>query len=407
MGQHGPHTCIFVINAVAGDTIAGATAKRRKTQADGVSAVSMDYQTPQFFHVMQYADAADGDTIDMVSGNPDWEPPDAIREGLHEYADSDADEFQYPPSDGLADLRGEIAARRNVDPDRVIVTNGTGEANYLGMARALNGDRGDGVVLIDPVYPYYIGKASMLGGETRLVAANRDGGLDTEATCAAIGDDTALIVLNTPNNPTGAVYDLDAVERVVETAADHDALVVVDEVYDHFDLSGDFESALTLDADNMIVTSGVSKSMAITGFRIGYAVFPPTLIDAAKTRHMLVNVTTSRPAQQAVYAAYRETDSGYYADARERIKSRIETFTTALNAADAAYTKPDGAFYVLARFDGFPGTMANVKTLIDEAGVAGMPGATFGSAREEWIRFALMTPQVEEAAERLIDYFAD
>jgi len=368
----------------------------------------MEYETPQFFHVMQYAEGADGDTIDMVSGNPDWEPPEAIREGLHSYADGDAEDFQYPPSDGLADLREEIAARRNVDPDRVIVTNGTGEANYLGMAAGLDDeDRGDGCVLIDPVYPYYLGKASMLGGETRLVAANRDGGLDTAATCDAIGDDTALVVLNTPNNPTGAVYDLDAVRAVVETAADHDAFVVVDEVYDHFDFSGEFESALTLDADNVVVTSGVSKSMAITGFRVGYAVFPSTLVEAAKTRHMLVNVTTSRPAQQAVYEAYRETDPDYYAAARDRLESRIATFTAALDAAGADYTTPDGAFYVLARFEDFPGTMANVKTLIDEAGVAGMPGATFGTAREDWIRFALVTPRVEAAAERLTDYFAD
>jgi len=174
---------------------------------------------------------------------------------------------------------------------------------------------------------------------------------------------------------------------------------------DHFDFTGEFESALTLEADNVIVTSGVSKSMAITGFRVGYAIFPPALIESAKTRHMLVNVTTSRPAQQAAYQAYRETAPDYYADARDRLESRIETFTAALDAAGAEYTTPDGAFYVLARFDDFPGTMANVKLLIDEAGVAGMPGATFGTAREEWIRFALVTPRVEAAAERLVDYF--
>ena len=228
----------------------------------------MDYQTPQFFHVMQYADDADGDIIDMVSGNPDWEPPAAIREGLHEYADSDADEFQYPPSDGLQSLREEIAARRNVDPDRVIVTNGTGEANYLGMARALDGDRGDGVVLIDPVYPYYTGKASMLGGDTRLVEANRDGGLDTEATCEAIDDDTAVVVLNTPNNPTGAVYDLDAVKAVVETAADHDAIVVVDEVYDHFDFSVDSDTSQTHDTSTVTRPTRDPNSSASTGYPI-------------------------------------------------------------------------------------------------------------------------------------------
>ena len=365
----------------------------------------MNYETPQFFHVMQYAAAADGDVIDMVSGNPDWEPPEAIREGLSEYADAEASEFQYPPSDGLAVLKDEIAQRRQVDPDRIIVTNGTGEANYLGMARALEADRGDECVLIDPVYPYYPGKVSMLGGQTTLVEANRDGTLDTAVTCEAINDDTALVVLNTPNNPTGAVYDIEAIRAVVETAADHDALVVVDEVYDHFDFSDDFESALSLDAENVVVTSGVSKSMAITGFRVGYAIFPSELVDAAKTRHMLVNVTASRPAQQAVHNAYRETEPAYYAAARDRLTDRVETFTNALDAAGAEYTTPDGAFYVLARFDEFPGTMANVKTLIDEAGVAGMPGATFGTARKQWIRFALVTPRTAEAADRLVTHF--
>ncbi len=356
---------------------------------------------------MQYAAAADGDVIDMVSGNPDWEPPEAIRTGLTQYAERDAADFQYPPSDGLAALREEIAARRNVAVDRVIITNGTGEANYLAMARAFDDSRGDEVVLIDPVYPYYLGKTELLGGTPRLVATDDDGRLAAEKTCEAIGEDTALVVLNTPNNPTGAVYDLESIRTVVECAAAHDALVVVDEVYDHFDFSGRFESALTLDAGNVIVTSGVSKSMAITGFRVGYAVFPPALIEAAKTRHMLVNVATSRPAQRAVLTAYRETDPGYYAAARDRLESRIDSFTAALDEAGAAYTTPDGAFYVLARFDDFPGTMANVKTLIDEIGVAGMPGATFGTARTDWIRFALVTPRVDEAAERLAAYFAD
>lgn len=343
----------------------------------------------------------------MVSGSPDWEPPEAIRSGLRTYAEGDPSTFQYPPSDGLRALREEIAARRNVSANRVLITNGTGEANYLGMAAALDGDRGEAVVLIDPVYPYYLGKSSMLGGQTHLVAADTDGGLDTATTCEAIDDETALVVLNTPNNPTGAVYDLDAIRAVVETAADHDALVVVDEVYDHFDFSGRFESALTLEADNVIVTSGVSKSMAITGFRVGYAVFPPAHIEAAKTRHMLVNVATSRPAQQAVYQAYRETDTDYYTAARDRLAARIDEFTAALDEAGAAYTTPDGAFYVLARFDGFPGTMANVKTLIDEIGVAGMPGATFGTTRSDWLRFALVTPRVGEAADRLASYFTD
>ncbi|WP_459880247.1 pyridoxal phosphate-dependent aminotransferase [Halorubrum gandharaense] len=365
----------------------------------------MEYEEPKFFHVMEYAAAADGDVIDMVSGNPDWEPPAALREGLAEYAELDSAAFQYPPSEGLRELREAIAARRGVDSGQVVVTNGTGEANYLAMARAFERDAGDEALLMDPVYPYYPGKTELLGGTPTLVPTERDGGLDVDAIRAAASDDTALIVLNTPNNPTGAVYDIEKVREVIELAESVDALVMADEVYDHFDFTGEFESALSVDSDHRIVTSGFSKSMAITGFRVGYAIFPEEHTFPAKARHMLVNVAGARPSQYAVLRALHDTDPEYYADSRELLDERVEAFTDALDDAGAEYSRPEGAFYVLARFDDFPGTMENVKRLIDEAGVAGMPGETFGTARSDWIRFALVTPRAVEAAERLVEFF--
>jgi aspartate/methionine/tyrosine aminotransferase len=366
----------------------------------------MEYDEPLFFHVIQYAHAAERDVVDMVSGNPDWGPPAALREGLADYAEAPAAAFQYPPSDGLPDLREEVAARRGVDPERVVVTNGAGEANYLAMARAMERDAGDEFVLTDPVYPYYPGKASMLGGRTRLVPVHEDGHLDLDAMAAAVSDETAALVVNTPNNPTGAVYPREDVAELAALADRHDALLVVDEVYDHFDFSGRFESALTVDSDRRIVTSSFSKTLGITGFRVGYAVFPERLVDRAKTRHMLVNVTGPRPSQAAVLAALEATGPDYYEGVRETLRERIDAFCGALDAAGADYSRPEGAFYVLARFDGFPGTLDNVKTLVDEAGVAGMPGEAFGEAREEWIRFALCTPRADEAADRLASYFA-
>ncbi|EJN60610.1 pyridoxal phosphate-dependent aminotransferase [Halogranum rubrum] len=365
----------------------------------------MEYDEPLFFKVMQYAANADRDVVDMVSGNPDWEPPQALREGLHNYADADSDEFQYPPSEGLRELREEIAERRNVDVEQVIVTNGAGEANYLAMARALERDAGDEVILTDPVYPYYPGKTTMLGGEMRFVSTELDGSLDPEKVRDVASDDTGCIVVNTPNNPTGAVYDRETMEELVAIAEEYDALLVADEVYDHFDFSGRFESALTIDSEHRIVTTAYSKSMAITGYRVGYAVFPESLVKAAKTRHMLVNVATSRPAQQAVLDALQNTDAEYYEETREMLRARIDAFTDALDEAGAEYSRPDGAFYVMARFEDFPGTLDNVYTLIDEAGVAGMPGEAFGESREEWFRFALVTPRADEAAARLADYF--
>ena len=365
----------------------------------------MEYETPQFFRVMRYAADAEGDVVDMVSGSPDWEPPAALREALAEYARADVRDFQYPPSAGLRPLREEIAARRNVDVGRVVVTTGAGEANYLAMARALERDAGDEVLLTDPVYPYYPGKTSMLGATARYVEVEPDGSLDPTAVAAAASGTTACILVNTPNNPTGAVYGPETVRELVRIAESVDALLVVDEVYAHFDRSGRFRSALTVDSPNVVATSSFSKSLAITGFRVGYAVFPEELVAGAKTRHMLTNVASSRPAQHAVLAALREAGPDYYAGNRRLVGDRIETLTAALDDVGAEYTAPGGAFYVLARIPDFPGTMANVERLIDEAGVACMPGETFGRARADHLRFAVVTPRVGTAAERLVEYF--
>jgi aspartate/methionine/tyrosine aminotransferase len=366
----------------------------------------MNYEEPLFFEVIQHAAAAERDVIDMVSGSPDWEPPGALREGLKQYADADPSEFAYSPSEGLRDLREEVAARRNVAPEQVLITNGTCEANYLAMARALERAAGSEAVLVDPVYPYYPGRVSLLGGESRFVAAERDGSVDPEAVQSAVSDETAFIAINTPNNPTGAVYERETVAQLVAIAEEHDALLIADEVYDHFDYSGRFESALTVDSQHRIVTSGFSKSMAITGWRVGYGIFPEQLIEGATTRHMLTNIAASRPAQAGVLHALRETDPSYYADVRDLLRERIDTVTDALATIGADYTEPEGAFYVLARFEEYPGTIENVKRLIDEAGVAGMPGEAFGEAYDEWVRFALVTPRIDEAADRLTEYFA-
>lgn len=365
----------------------------------------MEYETPLFFHVMAYADEADRDVVDMASGNPDWGSPPALAEGLREYADLGGADFQYGPSHGLAELREEIAARRNVAVDQVVVTVGGGEANYLAMARALERESGDEVILTDPVYSYYPGKTRMLGGTPRYVDADDAGQIDPADVAEVASSDTACIVVNTPNNPTGAVYGEETMRALVEIAEDYDAILLSDEVYDHFDYSGRFTSALSFDSAHRIVTNSFSKSLAITGFRVGYGVFPPQLVEDAKSRHMLVNVAGPRPSQYAVLYALKNTPPEYYEESRQLLEDRIDTFTNALDAAGADYTRPEGAFYVMARFEGYPGTLENIERLVDEAGVAGMPGTGFGESRTDWLRFALVTPRVEEAAKRLADYF--
>ncbi|MFB6093520.1 MAG: pyridoxal phosphate-dependent aminotransferase [Halanaeroarchaeum sp.] len=365
----------------------------------------MDYEEPLFFRVMSYAMDADRDVVDMVSGNPDWGAPEGIAEGLSEYAETGGRAFQYPPSEGLTELRAAIADREGVPTDRVIVTAGGGEANYLAMARALDRADGSEVILTDPVYPYYPGKTEMLGGEQTVVPTEADGQLDPARVAAAASEETACIVINTPNNPTGAVYPAETVQRLVGVAEEVDAILVSDEVYDHFDHSGEFTSALAVDSSHRIVTGSFSKTFAITGFRVGYAIAPPAHVEALRTRHMLTNVTGSRPAQYAVAHALETTDPAYHEANRELIAERIETFTSALDRAGAEYTTPQGAFYVMARFPGLSGSLENAFALIDEVGVAGMPGESFGDAFADWFRFALVSPRVETAAERLRSHF--
>lgn len=368
----------------------------------------MDYETPQFFRVMQYASRADRDVVDMVSGSPDWEPPAALRDGLAAYAEGEPDTFQYPPSVGLTELREEIAARRSADREQLLVTNGAGEANHLAMAGGLETFPGEEVLLTDPVYPYYAGRANFLDGETGYVSVGPDGRLDPETVRERAGAETAVIVINSPNNPLGVTYGEETIAALIEIAEAVDALLISDEVYDHFDYSGRFTSALSVDSSHRVVTNSFSKSMAITGFRVGYAIFPDgqsELLENARTRHMLSTVTGSRPAQAAVLHALRETDPSYYEDVRTRVQTRIDRFTDALGAAGAEYIEPEGAFYVMARFPEFSGSFENVERLIDEAGVAGMPGEAFGREYAEWIRFALVSPRVETAADRLVGYF--
>ncbi len=302
----------------------------------------MDYETPQFFRVIQYAAAADRDVVDMVSGSPDWNPPDALREGLRAYAEADPDDFQYPASVGLRSLREELAARRGVDTERIMVTNGTGEANHLAMAGGLATMPGEEILLADPVYPYYAGRANYLGAELTFAPVADDGHLDPETVRDRASENTAVIVVNSPNNPMGVTYSGDTIEALAGVAEEYDAVLVSDEVYDHFDYSGRFTSGLSVDSDHVVVTNAVSKSMAITGWRVGYAVFPDpdgpqgNLIEDARTRHMLTNVTGSRPAQAAVAHALEHTDPSYYEDVRTRIRERIDVLTDALDTVGTA-----------------------------------------------------------------------
>lgn len=354
-----------------------------------------------FAHVLRYADRADRDVIDMVNGAPDWEPPAPLRDGLRAAAEAAPADMQYPPTRGLGALREEVAARRAVEEAGVVVTGGATEANHVVTAHALARGAGEEVVMADPYYPYWPRRVRLLGGTPVTVPVDDGGRLDPDAVAAAVGPETAAVMVATPNNPTGAVYGRDRLRALTEVAADADALLVSDETYGHLDCSGEFVSALTVDSDHRVVVSSFSKSLAATGLRVGYLVAPTPHREPLVDRHELTAVAASRPAQAAVAHALRETGPDYHAAVRDRLADRLETFLAALDGLGADYERPAMPFYVLARIPGLDGDLTTVERLVDEAGVAAMPGTAFGQARADHLRFALVTPRVETAAERL------
>lgn len=361
----------------------------------------MPTEPPTFETVLRWAAAADRDVVSMVNGAPDWDPPSAMRDGLREAAAVDAAKFQYAPVRGLEPLREEIAARRNVATDAVIITAGATEANHLLMATALSREAGSEAIFADPYYPYYPRRTRLLGGTPIPVSVDADGTLDPEDVREVVSEETAAIVINTPNNPTGAVYDLDTLQALSRIAESVDAFFLSDETYGHVDLSGSFSSTLEIDSPIRFVSSSVSKSLAVTGIRIGYLIVPPRYREDITDRHELTTISASRPAQYAVMNALQETEPEYYESVRSRLRKRRDTFLDAMNAIGAEYTTPDMGFYVLAKLPGLSGSTDTVKRLITEVGVASMPGEAFGSARAEYLRFALVTPRVETAADRL------
>jgi len=278
------------------------------------------------------------------------------------------------------------------------------------VAATLDATAGDVVLVPDPAYPYYGNRVRLLGGSVRRISLGPPGVLDRDA-LADVDDSVAAVAINTPNNPTGAVYDAATMAGVAEAAERVDAHLISDEVYAPFDRSGWFTSARTVTQDSVLV-GGFSKSLAVTGLRVGYGVFPPALLETARRYHRLCTLTASRPAQSAVLATLESLNDGQelhdlVSDHRDRLAERTGTLREALAVGGAGVVAPDGGFYVLADLPDVPGTVDGVRTLIDRAGVAAMPGSVFGETTAGHVRFSLVSPRVETAARRLQEWFTE
>ncbi|MFB6157351.1 MAG: pyridoxal phosphate-dependent aminotransferase [Haloferacaceae archaeon] len=365
---------------------------------------------------------ADGiDVVDLSVGEPDFPTPENVREAGKDAID--AGHTGYPPSNGIPALREAIAGKLRDDgvdcgPGNVIVTPGGKQALYETFqtlidgvdgqgpsARGTSSRAGDEVVLLDPAWVSYEAMAKLAGGDlTRVDLSPYDfqlePGLDDLA--AAVSDETELLVVNSPSNPTGAVYSDAALEGVRDLAVEHDVTVISDEIYERITYDVEVTSLASLDgmADRTVTINGFSKAYSMTGWRLGYLVAPEPIVEQASKVHSHSVSCAPNFVQHAGVEALANTD-----DAVEEMADAFEARRDMLAdlLADHGVDVPlgDGAFYMMLPVA--DDDAAWCETAIDDAHVATVPGSAFGAPGYARLSYAAGRERLREAVDRLAD----
>ncbi|HEX9885060.1 MAG TPA: pyridoxal phosphate-dependent aminotransferase [Longimicrobiales bacterium] len=359
------------------------------------------------------------DIIDLSAGEPDFDTPafiaDAAVDGIR------AGKTRYTPVAGMPELRKAIAAGlseragREVSWESVVVSSGAKQALF-NACFSLFGP-GDEVLVATPYwtsYPEIVGLARaepvFVTGSEALDFRLTPGDLDEVA-----GDRTRGLILSTPSNPTGSVYSLDEFAAVAAWARSRGIWLIADEIYRqiYFGEGGEAPGLLDLPPDVLgphVLIDGASKSFAMTGWRLGFSVTDPDLARKMTALQSHVTSNAATPSQVAALAAYTRVDSTRSAvtEMREAFRRRrdlvVGLFDELLPEFD--YVKPEGAFYLYFRVDSLfgetmDGATAFCSSLLEETGVAMVPGAAFGDDR--WVRMSYATSDhlLNEAISRM------
>ncbi len=360
--------------------------------------------------------AVEHDAINLSQGFPSFDGPPALMDAAH--AAMRAGHNQYAPSHGIPELRAavadKVARRYGLTPDadaEVTVFSGATEAICSSILALV--EPGDEVVLIEPAYDSYAPCVAMAGGSVRRAPLTVPGfRLTAEALAGAVSERTKLIVVNTPMNPTGRVFDRDELALLAAAARRADAYVLCDEVYEHILYDGRRHRPLaSLDGmwERTLTISSTAKTFSMTGWKIGYAVAPAPLSRAIRMSHQFVTFATATPLQHAMAAAIAGAEGdGYYDELAAAYDARRAVMIDALEAAGFAVIPPEGTYYVMADIAplGFDDDVAFCRALPREVGVAAIPVSAFFHQRRlgrTVVRFAFCKQRalLEQAGERL------
>jgi len=350
------------------------------------------------------------DVVHLEVGEPDFDTPANIRAAAKRALDEG--KTHYAPFPGIPELREAIAddatARKRfpVVPEQVFVTVG-GKGVMLYAIQALV-DEGDEVLVPDPGYPIYESLVSWIGGTSVPVPIRQanEFRLDPDELASLVTPRTTMIVLNSPANPTGGVLTRTDLEKIAEVAQAHDLVVLADEIYGRILYEGEHVSIASLPgmAERTIVLDGFSKTYAMTGWRLGYAIVPEWL--AFAFGRLLINSVSnvSNFSQYGAVEALRGPQDEVEAMVRE-FRARRDLVVDGLNAIPGiSCLRPSGAFYVFPEVSGTGLSGADLAhRLLYEAGVSTLAGTAFGGVGTDHIRLSYATSQanIRTALERI------
>ncbi|WP_158057421.1 pyridoxal phosphate-dependent aminotransferase [Halorussus halophilus] len=350
---------------------------------------------------------ADGaDVVDLSVGEPDFPTPENIVEAGKDAID--AGHTGYTSSNGIPELKAAIATKLagnglSYDASEIIVTPGAKQALYETIQTLV--DDGDEVVLLDPAWVSYEAMVKLAGGSlNRVDLAPHDFQLEPalDDLEAAISDETQLLVVNSPNNPTGAVYSDDALAGVADLAVEHDVTVISDEIYEQITYGEEPTSLGTFDgmAERTVTINGFSKAYSMTGWRLGYIAAPEELISQAGKLHSHSVSCATNFVQHAGVEALENTEEEIE-EMVEAFAERREYLTDRLDELGVRAPDPDGAFYLMMEVA--EDDQQWCEDALQEAHVATVPGSAFGAPGYARISYANSLERIGEAVDRLVD----
>jgi len=355
------------------------------------------------------------DVIGLGAGEPDFNTPQYIIEAAKKAMEDGL--TKYTPAGGVIELREEIARKFKVDnnldykPEEIIVTSGAKHALYTLFQVLLND--GDEVILPSPYWVSYPEQIKLAGGVPVIIEAleETEFKITTDQLENAITDKTKAVIINSPSNPTGMVYTEEELLAIGEICLKKGVLIISDEIYEKLIYTEDPHVSIAQLSpelkEHTVVFNGVSKSYAMTGWRIGYAAGPADIIKAMTN---LASHSTSNPtsiSQYAALAAYAEENQPIE-EMRKVFKERLDKLHNWLtDMPGVSCLKPQGAFYVFpndaeaAKNNGFSNVDEWVEALLEEEKVALVPGSSFGAPDNVRLSYATSLDLLEESAKRM------